>query len=144
MQGSYVGFGTSMWLQVPACQHGARDAAGQGMCNSTPHKQPLLLKLLLKEFPTCASQDGRYKAFLADVAAVLPADRIVRDPLRLLAYGGDASFYRLMPKAVLKVGIHCSVLLAPLSAASAAARPTLRLHESAALWRTLRGQRAER
>ena len=41
-------------------------------------------------------------AFRAEVAAVLPAARIVDDPLRRLAYGGDASFYRLVPQLVLQ------------------------------------------
>ncbi|WIA33444.1 hypothetical protein OEZ86_006576 [Tetradesmus obliquus] len=47
--------------------------------------------------------DGRYKAFLQDAAAVVPQPRIFTDPLHLLAYGSDASFYRLLPKAVIKV-----------------------------------------
>jgi hypothetical protein len=33
----------------------------------------------------------------------VPAQRIFTDPLHLLAYGSDASFYRLIPKAVVKV-----------------------------------------
>jgi hypothetical protein len=33
----------------------------------------------------------------------LPISRVITDPLLLLAYGGDASFYRLLPKAVVKV-----------------------------------------
>eukprot|EP00878_Enallax_costatus_P006622 GHUV01006940.1.p1 GENE.GHUV01006940.1~~GHUV01006940.1.p1 ORF type:complete len:990 (+),score=266.56 GHUV01006940.1:206-3175(+) len=47
--------------------------------------------------------DGRYKAFLNDVASVVPKKRVYTDPLHLLAYGSDASFYRLLPKAVIKV-----------------------------------------
>ena len=31
------------------------------------------------------------------------SDRVIRDPLRLLAYGTDASFYRLIPQVVVKV-----------------------------------------
>ncbi len=30
--------------------------------------------------------------------AVIPAERVITDPLRLLAYGTDASLYRLVPK----------------------------------------------
>ena len=32
--------------------------------------------------------------------ARLPAARVITDPLRRLAYGTDASFYRLVPRAV--------------------------------------------
>ncbi|KAF6261185.1 glycolate dehydrogenase [Scenedesmus sp. NREL 46B-D3] len=53
--------------------------------------------------------DGRYKAFLQDAAAVLPQPRIFTDPLHLLAYGSDASFYRLLPKAVIKVHTEAEV-----------------------------------
>ena len=38
-----------------------------------------------------------------DLMAFLPADRLIDDPLRTLAYGSDASFYRLMPQLVVKV-----------------------------------------
>ncbi|MBP2303371.1 FAD-binding and (Fe-S)-binding domain-containing protein [Azospirillum picis] len=41
-----------------------------------------------------------YDRVLAELAAVLPAARLVTDPLRTLAYGTDASFYRLIPKIV--------------------------------------------
>jgi len=36
----------------------------------------------------------------AALRACLPASRVVTDPLRRLAYGTDASFYRLVPRAV--------------------------------------------
>src|SRR5512137_2230533 len=36
----------------------------------------------------------------AALRARLPAARVVTDPLRRLAYGTDASFYRLVPRAV--------------------------------------------
>lgn len=45
----------------------------------------------------------RYRELHAAVAAFLPAERIVLDPLRRLAYGSDASFYRLVPRMVLRV-----------------------------------------
>ncbi|OAN48777.1 FAD-binding and (Fe-S)-binding domain-containing protein [Magnetospirillum moscoviense] len=41
-------------------------------------------------------------ALIHDLAAFVPDDRLIRDPLRLLAYGTDASFYRLVPKVVVK------------------------------------------
>ena len=37
------------------------------------------------------------------LAVFLPADRLVCDPLRLIAWGTDASFYRLVPKLVVVV-----------------------------------------
>jgi len=37
------------------------------------------------------------------LAVFLPDDRLVDDPLRLLAWGTDASFYRLVPKLVVVV-----------------------------------------
>ncbi|MCX8145108.1 MAG: FAD-binding oxidoreductase [Azovibrio sp.] len=42
-------------------------------------------------------------ALLAGLARFLPAERIVTDPLRRLAYGTDASFYRLVPEVVVIV-----------------------------------------
>jgi D-lactate dehydrogenase len=39
-------------------------------------------------------------ALHAALRARLPAARVITDPLRLLAYGTDASFYRLIPRAV--------------------------------------------
>jgi D-lactate dehydrogenase len=39
----------------------------------------------------------------AELVELLPAERLVVDPLRRLAYGTDASFYRLIPKIVVKV-----------------------------------------
>ncbi|MCW2317153.1 D-lactate dehydrogenase [Rhodoblastus acidophilus] len=41
-----------------------------------------------------------YAALTRDLAAVVPPARIHTDPLRALAYGTDASFYRLTPKIV--------------------------------------------
>ena len=45
---------------------------------------------------------GRIKGLKDAVAAFVPAERIVTDPLRLLAYGTDASFYRLIPRVVVR------------------------------------------
>ncbi len=44
-----------------------------------------------------------FQHFFNDVAKTLPNEQIIRDSLRTLAYGTDASFYRLIPKAVLQV-----------------------------------------
>ncbi|TAN56847.1 MAG: FAD-binding oxidoreductase, partial [Magnetospirillum sp.] len=40
---------------------------------------------------------------LLDLAGIVPPARLITDPLRLLAYGTDASFYRLTPKVVVEV-----------------------------------------
>jgi D-lactate dehydrogenase len=44
-----------------------------------------------------------YRRFWDEVGDVLPADRLFCDPLRTLAYGTDASFYRLVPRIVARV-----------------------------------------
>ncbi|MCW8944387.1 MAG: FAD-binding oxidoreductase [Sedimenticola sp.] len=45
----------------------------------------------------------RYKLLKQDLAKFISSDRLIDDPLRTLAYGTDASFYRLIPKLVVKV-----------------------------------------
>ncbi|RJP22411.1 MAG: FAD-binding oxidoreductase [Deltaproteobacteria bacterium] len=45
----------------------------------------------------------KYRAYLDAVAVEIPGKRIFCDPFRTLAYGTDASFYRLIPKIVVKV-----------------------------------------
>ncbi|HZZ86135.1 MAG TPA: FAD-binding and (Fe-S)-binding domain-containing protein [Anaeromyxobacteraceae bacterium] len=45
-----------------------------------------------------------YRSFYEALAAFIPADRLVTDPLRVYAYGTDASCYRLVPKLVVKAG----------------------------------------
>lgn len=47
--------------------------------------------------------DGRYRAFKAELEAFIPTARVFTDPVRTFAYGTDASFYRLNPKMVIKV-----------------------------------------
>jgi D-lactate dehydrogenase len=44
-----------------------------------------------------------YDALHRRLAAYIPADRLITDPLRLLTWGTDASFYRLVPKIVVVV-----------------------------------------
>ncbi|KAF0225357.1 MAG: FAD/FMN-containing [Rhodospirillaceae bacterium] len=44
------------------------------------------------------------------LAALIPPHRLIDDPLRLLAYGTDASFYRLIPKLVVKADSEAEVL----------------------------------
>jgi D-lactate dehydrogenase len=43
-----------------------------------------------------------YKQFYGDLLAFIPGTRLITDPLRTLVYGTDASFYRLIPKIVIK------------------------------------------
>ncbi len=45
----------------------------------------------------------RYEDLTAVLSRFIPESRLVRDPLRTLAYGTDASFYRLIPKLVVIV-----------------------------------------
>jgi D-lactate dehydrogenase len=45
---------------------------------------------------------ANYNKFYEDLRSVIPESRLITDPLRTLAYGTDASFYRLIPKIVIK------------------------------------------
>jgi len=51
----------------------------------------------------------KYDKFLEDMQHVIPEARLVTDPLRTLAYGTDASFYRLIPKIVIKANTETEV-----------------------------------
>ena len=42
------------------------------------------------------------KRFLNEIYGLLPKDRIYTDELRTLAWGTDASFYRLTPQVVIR------------------------------------------
>ena len=46
--------------------------------------------------------DGKYQNFYNNISQTISSDRIFIDPLHTLAYGTDASFYRLVPKIVIK------------------------------------------
>ncbi|ASP39951.1 4Fe-4S ferredoxin [Bacterioplanes sanyensis] len=56
-------------------------------------------------------QDQCFSAFVADLEQHIDPKRIISDPLRTLAYGTDASFYRLIPKAVIDVDNEQEVIL---------------------------------
>ena len=45
----------------------------------------------------------RHRLFWDEAAPLLPADHMMCDPFRTLAFGTDASFYRLVPRIVAKV-----------------------------------------
>ena len=44
-----------------------------------------------------------YHQLQQELVTFLPTERLIVDPLRLLAWGTDASFYRLVPKLVVVV-----------------------------------------
>ena len=44
----------------------------------------------------------QYQQFKQLLQEFLPAQQIISDPLRTLAYGTDASFYRLIPQLVVR------------------------------------------
>lgn len=45
---------------------------------------------------------GKYKEFYERVNALIPKERLLHDALSTLAFGTDASFYRLIPKLVIR------------------------------------------
>ena len=49
-------------------------------------------------------------AFLTAVERLIPAERRFDDPLSTLAFGTDASFYRLIPKLVVRVEAELEVV----------------------------------
>ena len=51
----------------------------------------------------------RYQRFLTAVSALVPQGRLFTDPLHTLAWGTDASFYRLIPKIVVRAGTEAEV-----------------------------------
>ncbi len=53
--------------------------------------------------------EGRYLDLFQDLSGIIPGERLIRDDLRTLAYGTDASFYRLIPKLVVRVDTEAEV-----------------------------------
>jgi len=49
------------------------------------------------------TSSSNFKELFEDLCRFFPSERLINDPLRLLAYGTDASFYRLIPKLVVKL-----------------------------------------
>ena len=45
---------------------------------------------------------GKYQDLYQALSSAIPTERLIHDALRTLAYGTDASFYRLIPKLVVK------------------------------------------
>src|SRR5210317_343047 len=52
---------------------------------------------------------AKYRKFYEDLRPAIPESRLITDPLRTLAYGTDASFYRLIPKIVIKADTETEV-----------------------------------
>ena len=44
----------------------------------------------------------KYDDFLTDLIGFIPKNQIYTDPLRTLAWGTDASFYRITPRIVIR------------------------------------------
>ncbi len=53
----------------------------------------------------------KYNEFRKDLQSAIPESRLITDPLRTLAYGTDASFYRLIPRIVIKADTEKEVAL---------------------------------
>ena len=53
--------------------------------------------------------DSRYRRVYHDLTSFIPEARLAADPLRTLAYGTDASFYRLIPKIVVRADSEAEV-----------------------------------
>jgi D-lactate dehydrogenase len=51
----------------------------------------------------------KYNKFVEDLQQIIPPARLITDPLRTLAFGTDASFYRLIPKIVIKANTETEV-----------------------------------
>ena len=50
----------------------------------------------------CNTLPDNYRTFYSRIKQFIPEERLFCGPLRTLAYGTDASFYRLIPKIVVK------------------------------------------
>ncbi|MCM1066586.1 MAG: FAD-binding oxidoreductase [Muribaculaceae bacterium] len=46
--------------------------------------------------------DSKYSSFIKEISRTIPRERIYTDDLRLLAWGTDAGFYRMLPKVVVR------------------------------------------
>ena len=68
--------------------------------NMTP---ALANQLLVSNYRLPAELPDKYRDFCKGLLSFLPEERIFTDKLKCLAYGTDASFYRMVPKVVAKV-----------------------------------------
>lgn len=51
---------------------------------------------------SAVTADDAWQALKRELLEIMPGERLIDDPLRTLAYGTDASFYRLIPKLVVQ------------------------------------------
>ena len=67
---------------------------------------------------------GKYQELFNTLIRIIPEDRLLHDDMSLLAFGTDASFYRLLPRLVIKANTesevqlilkHCSELKLPVT-----------------------------
>ena len=65
--------------------------------------------MAVAEIDTESRSRSPYDDLTDALRAVFPPDRLIRDPLRTLAYGTDASFYRLIPQLVVIVETEAEV-----------------------------------
>ena len=65
--------------------------------------------MITQSNPSRPMSEGRYFELFEDLSGVIPGERLIRDDLRTLAYGTDASFYRLIPKLVVRVDTEAEV-----------------------------------
>ncbi len=56
----------------------------------------------MKSAHQIAELPGKYQSFVDRISTTISSARIITDSLKTLAYGTDASFYRLVPKVVIK------------------------------------------
>jgi D-lactate dehydrogenase len=57
-----------------------------------------------------SSLEEPYRQLCHDLARSIPTERLITDPLRTLAFGTDASFYRLIPKLVVKAETEAEIV----------------------------------
>src|SRR5665648_309391 len=73
--------------------------------------QYIYVFLLLTNSVNINMLTGKHKTLYQQLAGVIDPKRIYHDPIHLLAYGTDASFYRLIPKLVIKAKDEQEVML---------------------------------
>jgi len=81
---------------------------------------------MLSETPELSKLSEHYQFFAQEVAEFLPTKRIISDYTRRLAYGVDASFYRLMPQLVVILDNEAEVVRVIKAAAQAQLPVTFR------------------
>ncbi|KAJ8610347.1 hypothetical protein CTAYLR_003870 [Chrysophaeum taylorii] len=86
----------------PAAETGAEEAVQAGSIYG--ETKPLEAKVF-RNVDGERVEDGRYAAFREEAlrTGAIKNENVFEDPVRTFAYGTDASFYRLVPKMVLKI-----------------------------------------